>query len=279
MYLEKHALIENSFGVKSRCEFLAKTESIEEIMECLRFAKENNLKVNILGRGTNILICNNEIVGLIISINNNLSDYSIQDNIITLQAGIGLSEASKIALKNRLSGLEFAEGIPGTIGGAIFGNAGAFGEIIGTLVQKVKIIDIEKLIVKEKKNLQFSHRQSNIEKNREIIIEVELKLEKKNKKEIQEKMSLFREIKKETQPKERSAGCIFKNNQAGRIIDELGLKGTKVGDAEISEKHANFIVNKGKAMGSDMLKLIEIIKKKAKKEKNIDLELEISILK
>ncbi|NQU99079.1 UDP-N-acetylmuramate dehydrogenase [Candidatus Woesearchaeota archaeon] len=279
MYLKKHALIENSFGIKNRCELLAKPISIEEVIECLRIAKNKNLRINIFGKGTNTLICKDEIDGLIISINNNLSNYSIQDNIMTFQAGMRLSEVSKIALKNSLSGLEFAEGIPGTIGGAVFGNAGAFGETIGKLVQNVKIIDIDKLIVKEKKDLKFSHRKSNIEPNKEIIIEAKLKLDKKDKKDIQEKINLFKERRKETQPIEKSAGCIFKNNQAGKIIDELGLKGTKVGNAEVSNKHANFIINKGNATGYDVLELIEIIKNKAKKEKNIDLDLEINLLK
>ena len=282
MNMKNNKLIENSFGIKSGCEFLANPKSIEEIIECLRFAKENNLKVNILGRGTNTLIYENEIGGLVLTINDNLSTYSVQDNMITFQAGVELSKASRIALNQGLSGLEFAEGIPGTIGGAVFGNAGAFGDTIGTLVQKVKIIDIDRLILKERKNLKFSHRNSNLKINKEIIVEVELKLEKKNKKFIKEKMVFFREKRKQSQPKERSIGCIFKNINninTGKLIDELGLKGTKVGDAEISNKHANFIVNKGNATGFDVLELIKIIKKKAKEEKNIHLDLEINILK
>ncbi|MBU0666486.1 MAG: UDP-N-acetylmuramate dehydrogenase [Nanoarchaeota archaeon] len=277
--IRKNVLIKNSFGIKSKSSFFVEPRTIDEIFDCLKFAKENKLLLNILGKGTNTLICKDKIKGLIIKIDKNLSKHQIQGEIITFQSGVELSEASRIALNQGLSGLEFAEGIPGTIGGAIFGNSGAFGESIGALVQKVKIIDIDKLILKERKNLKFSHRNSNLKINKDIIVEVELKLEKKNKKFIKEKMDFFREKRKQSQPKEKSVGCIFKNNQAGKIIDELGLKGTKIGNAEISNKHANFVVNKGNATGFDVLELIRIIKKKAKEEKNINLDLEINILK
>lgn len=255
----------------------AKTE--KEIIEAVRLAKKFKVPYFILGGGSNLLVADEGFRGLVIKIAN--SKYKITKRKIIAEAGVLLGTLVKESARVGLTGLEFAAGIPGTVGGAIRGNAGAWQQAIGDKILRVKVLTPEgrvKWIKRE--DCQFAYRQSRFKKNKEIILAVELKLEKGKKKEIRQKI---KEIlaKRKQQPKEPSAGCIFVNPKplsAGQLIDMAGLKGKIVGKAQISPKHANFIVNLGGARAKEVLKLISLIKQKVKEKFGEELKEEIVLL-
>jgi len=222
-------------------------------------------------------------------------------NIIVAQSGVLISELIEFAKRHSLLGLEWASGIPGTLGGCLYENCGAFGGEIKDLVLWVKTISIKKPFLEKiyfKKDLNFSYRDSSFKKLDEIIVEAGLKLKKSDKKLIQKRMEKFLKIRKASQPIEKfSCGCVFKNVlfknlskkyqkefkkfekngkiSAGLLIDKLGLKGKRIGAIQISEKHANFFINLGKGKSSDFKKLIAFCKKKVKEKFKVNLEEEI----
>lgn len=255
----------------------AKTE--KELIGVIRLIREIGVPYFLLGGGSNILVSDKGIRGLVIKIQN--TKYKILDTKIVAGAGISLGRLVEIAKENSLTGLEFAAGIPGTLGGAIRGNAGAWLESIGEKVLRVKILTSDDQVRWVKGlDCQFAYRQSRFKKSKEIILVVELGLGRGDKDEIQERIDENLK-KRKAQPKQPSAGCIFVNpkpNSAGRLIEKVGLKGRKVGNAQISPKHANFIVNLGGATCEDVLKLIALAKKEVKKKFGIELKEEIEVV-
>jgi len=233
--------------------FKAKTE--QDLIEAVEFAKKEKLPFFILGGGSNLLVSDNGFEGMIILMNN--KKLEINHNRIIAEAGAKLSALVKASVENNLTGLEWAVGIPGTIGGAVKVNAHAFG------------FNISKLVI-------------DIRKDNNIIFSIELELKKGDRGISEELIKKYTQKRKSAQPLEySSAGCIFKNVPdygAGRLIDQAGLKGTKIGDAMISKKHANFIINLGSAKAKDVIKLIKLVKKVVKEKYNINLKEEIQYL-
>ena len=268
-----------TFKIGGPADFFVEVEEEEKLPKLIKLLKELKLPYFILGGGSNLLVADEGFRGVAIKISN--IKYKISNRRIVVGAGVSLGRLVELASKNSLAGLEFAAGIPGTVGGAVRGNAGAWGQAIGDRVKRVKILTPRGEIKWIKaSDCHFSYRQSRFKKTKEIILEVELELEKGNKKEIQEKISQNL-AKRATQPKEPSAGCIFVNPKpfaAGELIDKCGLKGKRIGDAQISPKHANFIVNLGKARAAEVIKLIKLIKEKVKEKFGVELEEEISLL-
>ena len=293
-------------GGKAKYFFVAKTKN--ELINAIKASKQLNLPFFILGNGSNVLFSDKEFKGLVIKIKN--EKLKIKNCVIDTEAGTLLSILVKKAQQHSLSGLEWAVGIPGTIGGAVYGNASAFGKAIGDLVKQVEVLDLKTFKIKKlsKKECQFKYKDSIFKhKKNLLILSVILRLKKGNKEKIKENMKRFLTIRKETQPLNYpSAGCIFKNLgiqnsklkikkelfekfpelrdfiqkgeiPAGYLIDKAGLKGKRIGDAMVSEKHANFIVNLGNAKTKDVQKLIAHIKKKVKKIFGIELKEEIII--
>ena len=293
-------------GGKAKYFFVAKTKN--ELIKAIKVSKQLNLPFFILGGGSNVLFSDKEFKGLVIKIKN--EKLKIKNCVIDTEAGTLLSILVKKAQQHNLSGLEWAVGIPGTIGGAVYGNASAFGKAIGDLVKQVEVLDLKTFKIKKlsKKECQFKYKDSIFKhKKNLLILSVILRLKKGNKEKIKENMKRFLTIRKETQPLNYpSAGCIFKNLgiqnsklkikkelfekfpelrdfiqkgeiPAGYLIDKAGLKGKRIGDAMVSEKHANFIVNLGNAKTKDVQKLIAHIKKKVKKIFGIELKEEIII--
>ena len=205
----------------------------------------------------------------------------IADSKIIAGAGIPLTKLINIAKENSLSGLEFMAGILGTLGGAIVGNAGAWQESLGDKVERVKILDENNQFKwLNHEECHFAYRQTRFKKSKEIVLEVELKLTKGNKEEIERKIAANLK-RREGQPKEPSAGSIFVNpkpQSAGDLIEKCGLKGKQIGSAQISTKHANFIVNLGGARAQDVLKLIVLAQNEVRKKFGIDLKTEIVFL-
>lgn len=282
-----------TFKVGGPAECLIKIENINELKEILKFTNENNIKLTVLGNGSNVLILDKGISGitLIIKIENtefeeteeNLNSKLIgQKTKIKLGAGEKIAKVGMVFFKESLTGFEEIAGIPGTIGGAVRMNAGANGREMKDIIKTVKCLDYqgnEKVFTNEE--MEFGYRTSILKKEKYIVTEVEIELEKGNQEEIKEKMDMYKEKRKNSQPLEYpSAGSTFKRGEdfiTAKLIDEAGLKGTKVGDAEVSTKHGGFIINKGNATASDILELVQIIKNKIyeKYQKKIELEVEV----
>jgi UDP-N-acetylmuramate dehydrogenase len=283
--LAKHAAFK--IGGPAKYFYIAKTK--DELVKAIIAAKKNNLPFFILGGGSNLLVSDKGYNGLVI--NFQFSIFNFQKNKIFAGAGIKLINLVKTSAEKGLSGLEWATGIPGTIGGAIYGNAGAFGKSMKDIIESVEVFDVktEKTKTLKKKDCKFNYKSSVFKKNKNLIIlSAVIKLKKpavqaqENRKEIKNKIQGFLNYRKENHPLNLpSVGSIFKNPKkfpAGYLIEKCGLKGKKIGGAQVSEKHANFILNTDGAKAKDIIKLINLIKKKVKKKFGIVLEEEIQFL-
>lgn len=251
-----------------------------ELCELIKFLKEKHVKYFVLGNGSNVLFSDNLYDGIIIKLDCfNTIEYK-DDNIIKVGAGVSLMKLSRDTVKKGLVGLEFADGIPATIGGAIFMNAGAYGSEMSKITKEVEIINGNgEIITLSNKEMCFSYRTTWLQKNLDCVcIGATIVLKNGNQEEIMNLVLDRRNKRKSTQPLAYpSAGSVFRNPKdmyAGEIIEKLGLKGFSVGKAEISEKHANFIINKGNAKASDIKKIIDYVKEKVKNKHNIRLRVE-----
>ena len=253
--------------------------NINNLKQMLKLIHKYNIKYFILGKGSNTLFSDKEFNGVIIKLDK-LNNFKIKQTEIYVESGMILSKLVQASVKNELTGLEFAIGIPGTIGGAIYMNAGAYGNNMSNIVKSVIVLN-EKFQIKEipLEELKFDYRYSIFQDNKNLIcVAANIKLEHGNHDEIASKIKENLLKRKNSQPLEYpSAGSVFRNpegNYAGKIIEELDLKGKNIGGAEISTKHANFIINKNNASSSDILKLIKLVQKEVKDKYKIDLKLE-----
>ncbi len=251
----------------------------EELKFTLNNAKNFGVPIFILGKGSNLLVSDKGIEGAVVSLSM-LDGIKAEDNIITCGAGANLSAVCTVALKNGLSGLEFAYGIPGSVGGAVYMNAGAYGGEMSAVVIGAYCLDKDNNeIYIEKKDMDLSYRNSIFKNNGFVITEVVLELVKGNETEIKDKMNDLIKRRKEKQPLEYpSAGSTFKRpagNFAGTLIEKNGLKGTKIGGAMVSKKHAGFIINFDNATSKDVEELIEKVKDTVMKNDGVLLEPEV----
>lgn len=254
--------------------FEAKTQ--KELLFALDSAKNLKIPYFILGGGSNVLFGDKGFRGLVVKIK--IEEFRVQNENIVAGAGMLLSKLVNLAQDFSLSGLEFAVGIPGTVGGAIADNAGAWQQSIGDLISKVTFLNEKgEIVTIDKKECFFEYRSSVFKGKNNVIIKAEMVLKKDGKSEIGKRMEEYL-LKRSSQPKEPSAGCIFVNPKpasAGDLIEKCGLKGTRIKDAKISEKHANFIINLGEAKADDVLRLILLMKQKVREKFSIDLIEEI----
>jgi UDP-N-acetylmuramate dehydrogenase len=263
--------------------FVAKTK--EDLISAVRAARKNKLPFFILGGGSNLLVSDRGYRGLVIK--NETKDFKIEKGKVTSDSGVRLSRVIAATIKKGLAGLEEGSGIPGTLGGAVFGNTGWPKRkwTIGGLVEKVEILwpSGRKEWV-GKKWFSFGYRSSRLKKMKTpkpVILEVVLKLKKGKIKDLKKKQKETLEIRRGKIPLGLSAGSVFKNPKgffAGKLIEECGLKGKKMENVKISEKHANFIINLGKGKAKDVKKLINLVKKQVKNKFKIILEEEIQYL-
>ena len=275
-------------GGPARVLFLAANE--REIIAGIETAEENRFKMMILGGGSNILFSDRGFDGLVLKLANNfikIAEEKEDRAVVLAGAGTPLAALVKFALNNSLAGMEWAAGIPGTVGGAIRGNAGAFGREIGAAVLRVRALEISGKSVMPaiigKEDCAFGYRESVFKRNKNLVIAAaKFVLEKGDADEIAAKINDCAEKKRVAQPLDfPSAGSVFVNPPgffAAKIIEDCGLKGISSGGAQISEKHANFIVNRGNAKASDVLELIAQIKIAAKEKFAVDLKEEIEIV-
>jgi len=257
--------------------------NIEDLKKVVSISREYNIPFRVIGNGTNLLILDSGIRGLVINLNKGFKKIEFSDKIIKVGAGVSLVYLSKIVSNKELSGLEFVCNVPGFLGGAIINNASFKGNCMADVVQSVTFLTRENKIGKTfKSNLNFNYRECNLKGKPVVILEATLLLKKGNKEEIESKIKQNIEIRKTKQPLNKfSAGSIFKNPPgyyAGELAEKVGAKGLSRGKAQVSSKHANFIINKGGASAEDILYLIEEIEKRVKKNIGIKLEREIEIL-
>ncbi len=282
-------------GGRARYFFIAKTKS--ELISAVIAAKRTKLPFFILGGGSNLLVVDEGYKGLVIKIQN--SKFKILNSKIYTEAGAPLSLIVNASVNKSLTGLEWAAGIPGTVGGAVFGNAGWPNnkKNISSVIESVEVLETKpKLKIKnysaegdipsvaryKLKDCKFGYRDSIFKRRKNLVIlSVFLKLKKGKKEKIKKEISEIFKKRKEKIPIDFSAGSVFKNPtgfSAGQLIEKCGLKGEKIGNVKISKKHANFIINLGKGKAKDVKKLINLIKKKVKNKFKINLKEEIQIL-
>ena len=275
-----------SFKVGGLAEVLIKVKTVEDLKKILIFAKENNVKLTIIGNGSNILVLDEGIEGIVLKIELKKLEITELENKDEIEVKVGAGnkniEISQVLLKHEIEGFEEISGIPGTIGGAVRMNAGAHGKEIKDIIKEVIAIDYNGNI-KHLKNeeMKFEYRNSILSKEKLIILEAILKLNKGNKDKIQSKINEYKRWRRENQPLEYpNAGSTFKRGEdfiTAKLIDECNLRGYSIGGAEVSLKHAGFIVNKGNATAKDIIELTNYIKEKVyeKFQKKIELEIEV----
>ena len=283
--IQKNIPLKNytTFKIGGRAKYFFQAKSKEELIKAIKFAQSAKLSFFILGGGSNVLVSDEGYDGLVINFQFSISNF--QKDKITAGAGTKLEELVKASARTGLAGLEWAAGIPGTVGGAIHNNVAAFDNSVADVVKSVEVFDVSEPKIKniEAKNCQFSYKQTIFKENKNLIIlSCILQLKPGKVKEIEQKIKHFLDYREKNHPlKFPSAGCIFKNPSgisAGELIEKCGLKGRKSGGAMISEKHANFIVNLDGAQAKDVLSLINLIKKEVKKKFDVELKEEIQFL-
>lgn len=273
-----------SFKCGGNASLLIIPNSIDEIKKIITFCRENGVEPLIIGNGSNLLVSDNGINGVVIKIGSKISKIELlDDTTIYCEAGASLKSLCMFALENSLSGLEFAYGIPGTLGGAVYMNAGAYGGEMKDVLYSCEHLGTNgKIGSLEKDELDLSYRRSVYTNNGYTVLSAIMKLKKADKAEIKESMNDKLRRRKEKQPLEYgSAGSTFKRPEgyfAGALIEESGLKGYSVGGAEVSEKHAGFVINKNSATATDVIKLIHDVQNKVYEKFGVMLETEVKII-
>ncbi|HLU22760.1 MAG TPA: UDP-N-acetylmuramate dehydrogenase [Bacillaceae bacterium] len=276
--LSKHTFIKTG-GI---CDLFIKPTKMENLQIIVTYAHENKIPLTVLGKGTNVIIRDSGIRGIVVSLEL-LNELTVEGNIITVGSGANIIDVSRVALDNHLSGLEFACGIPGTVGGALIMNAGAYGGEISEVLTSAKVItqsgEFKTFVEGE---FDFSYRNSIFAKENLIIVEAVFTLKDGNYEAIKAKMDENTFLRESKQPLEYpSCGSVFKRPPgyfAGKLIQDSNLQGTRIGGAEVSKKHAGFIVNVDNATSSDYIQLIRHVQATVKEKFGVDLETEVKII-
>ena len=272
-----------SYGIGGKVMAYITPYDVKDLIEIIKIINENNLKFYFVGSGSNLLVNDKRINAIIITPAKALKSLTIKNNIISAESGTMLGRMVKEAIKHNLTGLESLVGVPGTLGGALMMNAGAWGSEISNYLISVEVINTRGEIKKlYPKNIEFKYRHSSF-KSDEFILSAEFKLRKATKVEIKKKKAIASKGRISSQPlKYRSAGSVFKNPHeklaAGYLIDKAGLKGMRFGEAEISKHHGNFFINHGNAKAIDIARLIKLSRKTIYEKFGIMLELELKTI-
>ena len=284
IYFDEPMKNHTSFRIGGPAEVLIEPASETDISNIAAFAKSRLIPLLIMGNGTDLLVSDRGISGIVLKTCGNMDLLSMNDpEVIEAQCGALLSKTAKFALKSSLAGLEFASGIPGSIGGAVYMNAGAYGGEMSQVVLSTRYMDKDGNI-KEVKGTehQFGYRKSVFTDTDNIVLSTRIGLKKSDPKQISDKMEDYSYRRREKQPIEMpSAGSVFKRPEghyAAKLIEDCGLKGRTVGGAMVSPKHCGFIVNTGGATAQDVITLIEQIKNEVYKKTNVELECEIKLI-
>lgn len=278
--MKKHT----NFKIGGNADVFVIAKNIEEIKCVIKFSKENNILLTILGNGSNVLVSDKGIRGIVLQVGTKEIKIEKQKNaLVEVEAGVMLGALAQVLLKQSISGFEFAAGIPGSIGGAIRMNAGAYGGEMKDIVKDVTVLNEKgEISVLTNEECEFSYRHSRFTDSKEIVIKVTLELPLGNEAEINAKMDEYAQSRKEKQPLNLpSAGSTFKRGSdfiTAKLIDECGLKGYTSGDAQVSTLHAGFVVNLGNATAQDVLNVVSHVKQVVLEKTGKQIELEVELL-
>lgn len=288
IYLEDEIMINEDmknhiyFKVGGPADIFLTPKSIEQLSETVKICKQNNIPYLIIGNGSNLLVKDGGIRGVVIALTK-LDKLQSKGNFIKAEAGVLLKDVSDRAVENSLTGFEFASGIPGSVGGAVFMNAGAYDGEIKNVILEAEVLDEEgNVIVLNRDELELGYRTSRVMKDNLVVLSAIFQLELGEKEAIQSRVDELTAKREEKQPLEYpSAGSTFKRPEgyfAGKLIQDAGLKGYSVGGAAVSEKHSGFVINKGGATAKDILELIKYIQDEVYKQFGVELHTEVRIL-
>ena len=277
--MKKHT----TFRIGGPADYYLCPHSTEELQKILQICKENKMEFFVLGNGSNLLVSDKGYRGVVIQLWKNFSDIVTKEDTITVKAGALLSKVAAEALEEGLTGMEFASGIPGTIGGAVVMNAGAYGGEMKDIIKEVTVLTKEgDILTISKEEMNFGYRTSVVKEKGYVVISVVLQLKKGDRAEIRKVMDDLKERRVTKQPLDMpSAGSTFKRPEGyftGKLIMDAGLRGFSVGGAQISEKHCGFVVNKGDATAADVLGLIKEVQKRVQEKFGVALEPEVKFL-
>ena len=272
-----------TFRVGGPADLLAVPETQEEVCSLLREVHRQNVPLTVIGNGSNLLVLDKGVRGIVLKLGNALKGLSVDGSTIKVEAGVLLSRLASAAAEGGLAGLEFASGIPGSLGGAVLMNAGAYGGEIGNLVRQVKVVSREGNVrLLDRKAMDFRYRHSAVMDSGDIILAADLELTRDDPDAIRERITELTRKRVEKQPLNfPSAGSTFKRPPgyfAAALIDQAGLRGYRVGDAQVSEKHTGFVVNRGHATAAEILQLMEDVKERVHTASGVWLEPEVRII-
>jgi len=270
-----------SFRVGGPAEIFVKPKTTQELTKVWETCRKHNIPLTILGDGTNVLVADAGLRGVVVSTNKMNTIELCENNRIRAQAGARLSKVAEVVCKAGLTGFEFASGIPGTVGGAVYMNAGAYDHDIGEFCESVTLVK-DDIIIKPGTEMEFGYRKSFVQRSGMLVLEATFQLKPGKEENIRAKMADLNNRRRQSQPLDfPSAGSTFKRppgHFAGKLIQDSGLKGFSIGGAQVSEKHAGFVINTGNATAQDIFNIIEVVRKRVHEKFNVWLEPEVKIL-
>lgn len=271
-----------TFKVGGPADILLEPSDEEQIIKSIEICKNNNIPYIVIGNGSNLLVRDGGIRGVIIKLSG-LNFIKVDGNYITAGAGVVLKDVSDVALENSLTGFEFASGIPGSVGGAVFMNAGAYDGEMKNIISSVTVLDKEgNIVTLEKDELEFGYRTSSVKTEGYIVISAQFELQLGDKVKIKNRIDELTQKREEKQPLEyASAGSTFKRPEgyfAGKLIQDAGLKGFTIGGAAVSQKHSGFVINTGNATAQDVLDVIKHVQDEVKNQFGVELKTEVRII-
>lgn len=272
----------NTYKVSVNAKYLVEVKCVDSLKELIKYLRKNKIKYLILGNGSNVVLPEKDLDGVIVRLNG-LNKIEVDDDEVYVEAGVMLPKLVNESVSNCLTGLEWASGIPGTVGGAVVGNAGAYLSDIFMFIEEITVLENDEVKTLKKSDVTYSYRHTSFKDNKDIIVlGVTLKLGKGNADESAEIMKNRLERRIKSQPLNYpNAGSVFRNPEgdfAGRLIEECGLKGKRIGGAMVSEKHANFIINYDNATAKDIRDLIKLVHDEVLKKEKVDLIIEQELI-
>lgn len=270
------------FKIGGIADILLRPESVEKLIKVIHYVNKNNIPTFLIGNGSNLLVRDGGIRGIVIK-TEQIKNISIEGNILSAECGAELADISTAAYNSSLTGFEFACGIPGTLGGAVYMNAGAYDGEMSFVLDEVRVVTMDlKVITLKRDDLELGYRTSAVKTNGFVVLDAKIVLEPGSKEEIKAKIDDLTRRREERQPLEfPSAGSTFKRPTgyfAGKLIQDAGLKGYQIGGAQVSEKHSGFVINKENAKADDVLGLIQYIQNTVMEKFNVELSTEVLIV-
>lgn len=281
--LQESMASHTTFRIGGLADCFVQLENTEQLIKVQKYLSQVGVPFFVLGNGSNLLVSDAGFRGVILQIGSKMNRVTVEGNVIVAQAGASMAQIARTAMEHELTGMEFASGIPGTIGGGVVMNAGAYGGELSQIVTQVNVVNSEGGIMElDNETMEFGYRTSTIRNNPFTVTEVILRLEKGDRQQIRERMEELAAKRREKQPLEYpSAGSTFKRpagHYAGQLIMEAGLRGLQCGGAKVSDKHCGFVINTGNATAEDVRKLIREVQARVKDQFNVDLETEVLFL-